>query len=359
MKKNRLFTHNYFIKNLPSWLLWLFPIVGILGFWGLPFLLTRNGDKYYDYTETGQIGDTIGGIAGPVIAFFAAFLTFLAFWIQYQANKTQTKQFGKQDKDTKIDRFENKFYELIQIHRDNVAEINIAGVVRSRKAFVSMFNEFKVAYFYLKEAYDSLRSRDLLTYELKEQELMNISFIIFFMGVGETSDKLTLKLFHEYETALISHYIDNLKKIQKKWQENEVEFTVNTDSLPFTYTFKYKPFSGHMSRLGHYYRHLFQTVKFVAEYNEAIINEKKKYEYLKTLRAQLSNHEQLLLYYNGLSALGKPWLEKDYFTDYRMIKNIPLPLADFGVTPHEKLGKRNSKGKLLFEWDEIVDYNKS
>ena len=33
-----------------------------------------------DFTETGQIGDTFGGIIGPFIAIGAALLTFIAFW---------------------------------------------------------------------------------------------------------------------------------------------------------------------------------------------------------------------------------------------------------------------------------------
>ena len=131
--------------------------------------------------------------------------------------------------------------------------------------------------------------------------------------------------------------------------------TLTEDLSNFTTHFelniKYLPFSGHISRLGHYYRHLFQTVKYVAEQEEKIIP--NKYIYLKTLRAQLSTHEQLFLYYNALSVLGEPWLKNGYLTEYRMIKNIPLPMASFGIYPKKKLGDKNSKGELLFEWDEI------
>ena len=118
---------------------------------------------------------------------------------------------------------------------------------------------------------------------------------------------------------------------------------------------KYKPFEGHghVSRLGHYFRHLFQTVKFVIEQDDEIIP--NKYEYIKTLRAQLSTHEQLLLYYNSLSILGKPWNDANLLTDYRFIKNIPLPYADFYKSPKEEFGIINSAGEQLFEWDEISE----
>lgn len=110
------------------------------------------------------------------------------------------------------------------------------------------------------------------------------------------------------------------------------------------YRMKYKPFDGHVSKLAHCYRHLFQTVKFVVEQKE--LNEKEKLGYLKTIRAQLSNHEQLMLYYNGLAMANAVWLEKEYFTRYKMIHNLPLPLADFGITPqeHPKIKEWYDKG---------------
>jgi hypothetical protein len=339
----------------PDFALWTFPIIGLLILCLLPFLLTRKDISFLDYTTTGQIGDTIGGIAGPVIALIASLLTFLAFWIQVKANKAQTTQFDKQDTDTKIDRFENKFYELLKLHRENVAEINIANTVHNRKAFVSMFKEFKFGYHCLKLVYGSQQELHTITRTLTEQDFVNISFIIFFMGIGENSDKLTQGLIQQYEEVLIVNYLEYLKVCQSRYSQNGQIAVDIEDNQIFTLDIKYKPFCGHMSRLGHYYRHLFQTVKFVVEQDSEVI--KDKYEYLKTLRAQLSSHEQLLLYYNGLTTMGKPWIENNFFTDYRMIKNLPLPLADFGLKPKEKLGERNKDGKLLFEWDEITQLN--
>ena len=54
----------------------------------LPYILTRN-HGWFDFTETGQIGDTIGGITAPFIAVCSAYITFRAFWVQYTYNKKQ------------------------------------------------------------------------------------------------------------------------------------------------------------------------------------------------------------------------------------------------------------------------------
>ena len=111
----------------PNFAIWSILISGLLILFLLPFLLTWEKISFWNYTDTGQIGDTIGGIAGPVIALIGAFLTFLAFWVQVQSNKAQTLQFNRQDINNKIDRFENKFYELLRLHRSNVDEALIVG----------------------------------------------------------------------------------------------------------------------------------------------------------------------------------------------------------------------------------------
>ena len=64
--------------------------------------------------KTGVIGDTFG-IMNPFIAIAAAVITGLAFWEQYKANQQLKDDNAKQQ-------VERQFYEMLKIHRDNVAE---------------------------------------------------------------------------------------------------------------------------------------------------------------------------------------------------------------------------------------------
>ena len=48
---------------------------------------------FQSFIDKGQIGDTIGGITNPLIGIVGSLLTFFAFWVQYQANVQQRKQF--------------------------------------------------------------------------------------------------------------------------------------------------------------------------------------------------------------------------------------------------------------------------
>jgi len=343
----------------PDFVLWAFPFIGLLILCLLPFLLTRNGLSCFDYRATGQIGDTIGGIAGPVIALIAAMLTFLAFWIQVQANKAQTTQFDKQDTDTKIDRFENKFYELLRLHKENVNEISIDGYdqrkIEKRKAFVSMYREFRNAFFVTKITYERLRKSHKLETQYNDEYLLKLAYIFFYAGVGIHSDKISKAMAgDQFDKILFDEVNGELKRMQddhKILSKRKLLPIMEIKDLGKSMTPKsYRPFVGHMNRFGHYYRHLFQTVKFVVNQDSKLINESQKLEYLRTLRAQLSDHEQVLLYYNAVVGFGKAWLDNNYFTDYKMIHNLPLPLADFGISPTVKFETELESGYDLFEW---------
>lgn len=60
-------------------------IVGVLAILAAPFLFTRSG--FISFSETGQIGDTIGGITAPITGLVGSILVFLALKGQIVANK--------------------------------------------------------------------------------------------------------------------------------------------------------------------------------------------------------------------------------------------------------------------------------
>lgn len=100
--KNKTFTKDFWIYLV----VFIIIIVIICLF---PFLFTRSG--CLDFSDTGEIGDTIGGIMGPFVAIAAAILTFLAFWVQFKANEQQRK-------DIALERFESNLFQLIQIQEE-------------------------------------------------------------------------------------------------------------------------------------------------------------------------------------------------------------------------------------------------
>lgn len=374
-----------------KWLLWY----SFASIFLVPLLLTQSWFTIIDYNTTGQVGDTINGIAGPFIAVLVAILTFLAFYVQFKANEQQRTQFQQQmdvqkeqfeaqlklqkeqfdkelslqraestvqDKLARIERFEGKFYELLRLHRANVDELDIASRVQGRKCFVQLFNELKYTYSIVTDQFKIATNGGKNAYA--EIDLLKFSYSIFFYGVGVNSEKQLLPSLNEGEKT----FYTICKKAFLKYQDDYLrskrdnpEVRYFTFDLPLTEVedertkvFYYLPFNGHTARLGHFYRHLYQTVKYIVEQDEDLIDFDAKYSYVKMLRAQLSNHEQLLLYYNSAAWFNDEW--KHYFTDYRLIKNIPLKLADFGVSPEEKykddIARLAEKGIMMFELHE-------
>jgi Ca2+/Na+ antiporter len=320
-----------------SYCLLVIALLLVLASFYSPFIFTRTAPSDdFDFTKTGPIGDTIGGLMNPFIALAGVIVTGLAFYIQYKANLQQRelfikeqkkstedlqKQIENQNQQAKHQQFESQFYEMLKLHRDNITEMRINGydfketasnlewfekATEGRKVFVTMQTEFEC----ILAIYKKDRKLD--------SEGFKKCYSLFFSGLDEFEKK------HPEE-----HTFTRLLKEIRNRHENPDKTKVKTnkdrkESLEYAKMhFNYKPFSGHASRLGHYFRHLYLAVKSTVK--TPIVSEyKEKMRYLKLLRAQLSNHEQILLFYNWLGEHGYNWEnEKHYFfTEYCMIHNL-------------------------------------
>jgi hypothetical protein len=57
-----------------------------------PYILTMPSIRQcWNFTETGNIGDTIGGITSPIVGLIGAVLMFYSIYLQYKANVRQDK----------------------------------------------------------------------------------------------------------------------------------------------------------------------------------------------------------------------------------------------------------------------------
>lgn len=289
-------------------------VVASLVFFLIPFLITQKSWGWSYGQDTGVIGDTIGGVVGPIVGFIGAILTFLAFYIQYQANQVQIvalneqrKSAEQQEKQILLQQFESNFFELLKLHRENVKELNYRNN-EGRNVIIKIINEF----FEIMQV--MIDSNIIRNNRLDEQDLANISYIILFFGTDETvTDVLENRFFEKY-----SNIYDSIEKLIANLRGKSNPY--NNDKYYY---------NGHQSRLGHYFRHLIRTVMFVHR-NKFLTVEQKK-EYIKILRAQLSNHEQILLFFNSISDLGLNWElatsvppDEKLITTYNLIKNIPL-----------------------------------
>jgi hypothetical protein len=329
-------------RNIWPWIIMFFVSIVLIGF--LPYLITTRSWFNISFDNSGQVGDTIGGIIGPFVAIIASFLTFIAFWVQYDANVAQRQ-------DLQVERFESKFYELLHLHRANVEEMNIANRVKGRKCFAPLFYEFRACYMIASDQMRVATGEEKDIYDKAKLDLLEFSYSIFFYGIGIFSEKQFLFSFNDAEKLLYKNCKTRMEEYQESYRngkktlsdppsvlEDENYYSVD---LPFTFIedertkrFYFLPFNGHSDLLGHYYRHLFQTIKFITEQDARLLNFEQKYPYVKMLRAQLTTFEQLLIYYNAQAWFETEWHE--FLTDFRLIKNLPIGLADFAVKPLER-----------------------
>lgn len=342
--KNRLFF---------SFLAWFLIIIGSVITISYLNILFNDGWKFWGNGEisiekSGQFGDYIGGFIGTIFSLSGFIFLYITF-------KEQRLNFQKE-------RFESKYFELLKLHRENLSELEYSKFDKNkneiltssnRKVFRIIYDEFiechkellvfnkfnNISDFIIpnhKKKLEEIIERNNLKIKPEDMAQIDIAYCILFYGVSSQSLQILVHLFRKkydkiYFNRLLKYFQlkcksdekDNFKNwlvfYSKPNKEKEKIFneiyskrksiqTYSKEELEFKLARNYKIekyYGGHQHRLGHYFRHLFQSFKYI---NENIENgHKEKYFYGKTLRAQLSTYEQSLLFINSISCLGLRW----------------------------------------------------
>lgn len=379
------------------------------------------------YDISGPLGDTLGGIMNPFVAMAGVIVTGLAFYMQYKANKAVLEandelrqQFLEQKRQYQLDKFESQFYEMIRLHKENISEMEIRGyeyifkekepvkegvtaydkhlesrMTSGRKVFVTMVTELSAIYLVVKRVFiltypNKIEENDkiVFTTDNDRKKYFALAYGIFFQGYD--SFRESIELFNKkYARDFLEALKEELKLLRSEHRKGEISEDIddakrkknylygNSDKILEQYQgkypkvdlklyFNYKPFSGHQTRLAHYYRHMFNLVKHVVSQPYDFLSYEEKRKYLKIFRAQLSNHEIVMLYYNWLGGYGRGWEEPGskrgnrnrFFTDYRILHNLNKTLVMQEFDPTTILGNSfrdfiykggNPKSDRLFE----------
>ncbi len=266
------------INQFSNWA-WFFVWSGLL--------ITVFGIIYYylKNTETGYslnlLGDFMAGTVSSIWSLAGIFFIYVAFLGQKQQLLNQQleimlsqlevkytrlelsgqkKEMATQNKTLKQQKFENTFFNLLNLHHQIVNSI------------------------------DLLSEKNITNFRSLDSKVVTI----------KTTGKDCFVKFREEYTNIFS------KKIKQK-SKTELEHIINS------YNDYYKKYQ---SDLGHYFRNLYHIFKFI---KQSEIDNKKMYTSL--VRAQLSNDELFLLFYNSISSLGnekfKPLIE-----EYQLLKNL-------------------------------------
>ena len=327
-----------------------------------------------DYTTTGQFGDFVGGVIGTFFALAGTLLIYLSFSAQTKENKRNA--------------FESSFFEMMRIYRENINELRYRKyklddyiVYENRQVIREIFNEFIECYREVRKFSNSTKTEDYLNPKYAEKlkkvvkdinpkisliELarIDIAYSIVFYGLGVEGESVIRKnIRKKYNSVYYYKLLYWMKMKPKKsnkdrynnWKKSRDfplkdlhklvdELYANrnhlgkTDGLSelakdFKMDLDYeKYYGGHQFRLGHFFRHLFQSYKYLNNHKD--LSENEKYAYGKMYRAQLSTYEQALLFINSISSIGMKWeftpekqtdanIKTNLITTYNLIKNLP------------------------------------
>ena len=271
-------------KNAIRKLYFLFLAIFVV--WLISFVIFQM--FYKDWTERGTVGDSFGAInslfsglaLGGII--YTIYLQKTELALQRAELKQTRKEFQLQNSTLKLQRFENTFFKLMELHHKIVDAMEF-----SMTEEISLGRGISNDNITRREI--TLKGRDV--FKQTHKELLghiNKSRDGFDVGYGK---------YWKGVEIYFGHYFKNLYQIIKLVHESDILTLIDFENMK-----KSNP-SGPVLEL------------HIEKWNV-------KYKYTSLLRAQLSNYELNWLYYNGLSKYGRKEF-KPLIEEYAILKNMP------------------------------------
>lgn len=268
--------------------------------------------KEIDMNSTGSTGDFIGGIVGTIWSLAGVLLFFLALRLQSKELSLQIQELRDTKKVFISQQFESTFFNLLKVQQE------------IRKNLLENFKNMD------EEIEEGENQYELDFFEVLESELIEAYDQV--MRIFNQPDKPENEIIEEIQGLMESKEIDSLEYLDTEEKRARVAY--------------YIVFRDYHNQLGHYFRHLYHILDFVAEkesfesrseawnrmksnYEKALVkidgefsvDEEIKSRYKKfinLIQAQMSSSELLLLFYNGICF---PKMKKLILT-YEFLENL-------------------------------------
>lgn len=235
------------LKGIDGKLLW--AIIAVL----VVIIVLILNTVFYVEEKSAPFGDAFGVVNALFsgLAFvgliYAILLQSEELSLQRQELKETRGEFEKQNETMKKQRFDNTFFNMLNLHNEVVGSLSHGDSHKGRKVFSFIFEQIRTGW----------------------------------MNRGNPGQKLKT--------------IEDICEVRYgRWH----------------------------ALMGHYFRYLYRIIKFV---DDSSLEEGDKQEYVKILRAQLSNYELVILLYNSAyHREGKSF--QDYIERYALLDNLPREL---------------------------------
>ncbi|EIN6343186.1 putative phage abortive infection protein [Vibrio vulnificus] len=269
---------------------WIVLIAIVASLFALGTFIDNFGMGYWDSVEKwAQTGDFFGGVLNPIFAFLS--LILIAYTLTQ--NKQALVQSRKAIEQSEKALTQNELALKTGNEELKLSRIEFGNSVKALNSQVEQFNSqrFENTFF------------NMLT--LQNDILNNISF---------NNDTISpLINMHEESTNARAAFSSILRWIR----DDDVEVEGECQSLKH-----YNEFQVTANQVvGHYFRNLYQIIKFI---DESELVEKEKQKYARMLRAQLSSDEIALLFFNCLSSKVDNGQFRCFVIEYRMLEHLTV-----------------------------------
>ncbi len=285
-------------------------VVGILFAIFAPILFTQNW-TCIDFAKKGQIGDTIGGITAPIIGILSILLLYFTLKAQMDFDKKQTEL-------SSDEQFKSTFFNLLQVQRDIIEKI--AGDFKYlgqrvneeyEKNAVRGLDFFKEAEYQLSLIYEALDNEKFIDHYDQGRAYDTEVFLQkkFCYGDDAPMDIQTgqeIEINKDRKVHRVAYTNDMYgisEKIHTCYREMSEDKKIGLGYAYFFYKYE---------NVGHYFRHIYQILKFLKTSEDEKLNSLRKPDkekaihsdfkkYAQFIQAQMSTDELLLLFYNSFT----------------------------------------------------------
>lgn len=227
----------------------------------------------------GQFGDKFGAINALFSGFAFAGIIFTIYLQRLDLRKTREAM--------SQERFDNTFFQLLQVHIAITEKISMRGGFRGREAFEA-FN-------------DQLKSSDpdfhvfCALQKLSRQQIQDIT----------NSKTVNQTLYPELDNSDVTNLTQALANTGTVSFVNFLDPTEakHEGKIVAAYTSACEQ-NQNIDAFSHYFRNLYHILKFIDE--SELISEAEKNRYSRFVRAQLSQVELVALFYNSISKVSLP-----------------------------------------------------
>jgi hypothetical protein len=220
----------------------------------------------------------------------------------------------------------NNFFKMLDFHVGNVNQLKISNIkdddddkAEGKRCFVI----FKMQIIELLKLLESINEEMHL--RLTKREIADIAYYTFYYGCDNRWEEFYKNLFKRYhfDNLFFTTLMNNIRRHNLKLGRTN------------------------QTSLSNYYRNMYRAVVLI--HRDRFLKSKDKQKYIKILRAQLSNPELYVFFFNLLSRFGSKWILNDLVIKYELIRNIPEGYLGEDYNPKDYF-------KMVYEYEEIRDF---